>query len=266
MEKNEKKITKPFETEEGEQNQDDPMNCAIAVDIPETTEAQTEIDGNTEVEPAGKRKKKSNSAKALVALLLAAVVFIVLLAVERAGTEPPPEKSVVVASHTVPQSMEITKANVGQYFVMESINADTAPATAYESPEALIGMITATSFSKNEIATNSRFRAATVEDLRDPVEVSLSVASASYADGGRIRAGDKVHIGFVSKKDDTAAYTEILNNVFVVSAMDSSGVSAVSADDGVITTLFSVALSKRDAQTLYDQIELGNVVLQKVTE
>lgn len=222
--------------------------------------------------PALPKEKKTKpqsgtGRKAAIALLCAVAVFIALVAVERSMTSVP-TVSVLMATTEVPAGLAIDEGNVAQFFVAGTINAATAPATAFTKSEELVGKITATQFDANEVATPGRFTAASenLTGIANPVEVSVAVSSSGYADGGRIRAGDRVNIGYIPKSEDSKEYVEILQNVYVVSAMDSAGAAALSEGDGVVSTMFSLAVSKADAEKLYSNIELGAVAVHKVSD
>lgn len=207
---------------------------------------------------------KPTAGKAAVALVLSLITFIVLITVQRSFIELPPTKTVLAAVTEIPAGTQITTENVNQYFAEISLNTDAVPENVYVSTDEIIEKITANNISRNEVATQNRFiDTSGAQDIQNPVEVSVAAASSAYADGGRIRAGDRVNIGYILSGDEKK-YIEILSNVYVTAALDSTGVSAANESDGVITTQFSLLIPKADAETLYSQIERGNVVVQKV--
>lgn len=208
--------------------------------------------------------KKNNAAKALIALLCAIAMFIALVTAERNAVALPPTQMVVAATGEIPDNLILTTENIAQYFGLVEINQSAAPDLAYADPDELVGLVTTTTFARGEIATQNRFADATAAIAPDAVEVSVAATNSSYANGGRIRTGDHVNIGYIDTGDGSSQYVEILSDIYVVSAMDSSGNRAVSAGDGVVATLFSLSMSKTDADTLYSHIELGNVVVQKI--
>lgn len=207
---------------------------------------------------------KPTAGKAAVALILSVIAFIVLITVQRSFIELPPTKTVLAAVTEIPAGTQITTENVNQYFATMSLNSDAAPKAAYIDAQEVIGKITCGDISRNETATQNRFiDTSGAQDIQNPVEVSVAAASSAYADGGRIRAGDSVNIGYILSGDEKQ-YIEILSSVYVTAALDTSGVSAANQNDGVIATQFSLLIPKADAETLYSQIERGNVVVQKV--
>lgn len=208
--------------------------------------------------------KKNSAAKALIALLCAIAVFVALVAAERNAVALPPTQMVVAATGDVPDNLILTTDNIAQYFALVEINQSAKPALSYADPDELVGLVTTTAFSRGEIATQSRFADATAAVVPDAVEVSVAATNSSYANGGRIRTGDLVSIGYIDTGDGSSQYVEILSGIYVIAAMDSSGNRAVSAGDGVVATLFSLSMSKADAAALYSHVELGNVVVQKI--
>lgn len=215
-------------------------------------------------DPAKQKKPVSVALKAAVAALLGLVLFVVLLAVEKSAVTPPPTVQVVAAIADVPAKLTLSAENVSQYFSLLELPETSAPAAAVTKVADLVGLATGTAFTANEVATPNRFDSLGTAQLTNPVEVAVSVSASAYADGGRIRAGDRVNIGYIAKAEDGSGYMEVLQDVLVVGAMDSSGAAAVSAGDGVVATMFALSMDKADATIMYSKIELGNVVIQKV--
>lgn len=133
---------------------------------------------------------------AAIALVVTVALFIGLLFLQNYLSDEVIYKSVVIAKTDIPENTIITKENAEKYLTMKNINILDTPAGALQSADTLVNTKTKINVYSGEIFTQYYVTDINkyTDNFIDPVEVSIPVASAENADGGKIRPGDVINV------------------------------------------------------------------------
>lgn len=140
--------------------------------------------------------KASSIAIAMLALVLSILVFGLLLFVQNELTDEIIYQQVVVAKVDIPDNEIITQANAPTYFELKNINVLDITSGFMTEVDSIIGKQAKVSLLKGEIVSEKDFKnnPSYLEDLQNPIEISVDVGAIANADGGKIRGGDVVNL------------------------------------------------------------------------
>lgn len=150
-----------------------------------------------------KKIKASSLAFVLLSLVLTIALFFGLVLLQNVLSEKIVYQSVVVAKEDIPENTILTMENADKYLTMKNLNILDMTSTTLTSADDLLGRKARVMLSKGECVTLKDFEDvnAYTKDITDPVEVSIEIASAANADGGKLRTGDLINITMMYTKD-----------------------------------------------------------------
>ena len=171
-----------------------------------------------------KEKRKKNPAwRFLFSFFMAFLVFLLLLMLEAGIQNKEEEKQVVMAVADIPKGTELSDEIIANSFREIYVPVSYVPDQVIEDRKQLAGNITEEEICEREILTIPKLceLSALLEELEEPVEVSVSVTDLSQVVGGIIRAGDRINLSVTDR--ETGVNERIISNVYVSGAFTSSG-------------------------------------------
>ena len=208
-----------------------------------------------------KKKGSGLFLKIVISLVVAIVLFFVLLTVESSMLKNYEKKMVVIATQPILRGTVIDQANVNVYFKNYEVDKKLVSENTITKTEELVGTIVVNNLDPNEIVNANDFKSEkdVIARLEEPVKVSVAVSGISNAVGGRIRSGDLVDITVLNKNTGDAEY--LLEDVYILEAMTSDGVTVAKEDTSRMTTLFNVLIDKKDVNDAVLALSQGTIVL-----
>jgi hypothetical protein len=198
----------------------------------ETNKNMPKIHSAGSKKKGGKKITASGIAIGLIALILTVVCFIGLTVFQNYLSGEIVYKNVVVAKTDIPKHTIITKENAEEYLTFAAIPEMNIPETALTSADAIVNNMSSVTISERGILTTDDFEVAAtyIDNMTDPVEVTLDVSGISSAGVGKFRQGDLVDISVMA---DSAALG--LTNTTSTIGIDYSEIS-LGSDIGGNTT------------------------------
>lgn len=202
----------------------------------EPTKAMPKIHSAGAKKKTGKKFTASSLAVTGLALLATAVSFIGLTVFQNYLSGEIVYTNVVVAKADIPKHTIITRENAEEYLTFAAIPEMNVPKTALTSADAIVDTMSTVTIAEKGILTTDDFEVAAsyIDNMYDPVEVSLDVSGISSAGVGKLRQGDLVDISVMA---DSAALG--LNNTTSTIGIDYSDISLGSAIGGENTSTAS---------------------------
>lgn len=216
------------------------------------------------------RSKSSRGAKVfLYCMILTAILYGFLLYLEKTILQEVEVVDVYVVKADVGEKVLITEENAATYFAKASRAVDTIPVGCVQDISEIYNSFTTKEYVVNDIITASGFTSekSKIEDIVNPVEVSISVSSISQAVGGILRAGDYVNVWTVSAtsyngvSDITAAC--VGERAYVSRAFNSSGVELERGTiiDNSTATVINIIMSEDDEEEFNIALASGTIRL-----
>lgn len=211
-----------------------------------------------------KKERKTSLKTIFFSLIVAIAMFFVLVAIETSILDNYEKEKVVVAIQEVENGTEITKENVEDYFYIKEVDKSLVTKDSVLILSDMPGYIVKDNISMGEIVNFNRLvsKTSVLANIKVPVETSLKVADLSDLVGGTIRSGDLINISVVNK--ETNENEEILKNVFVSQAFDSSGAALTQVEDKPAITI-NVIIDKSFESEFNTRINQGKVRVSKVS-
>ena len=215
-----------------------------------------------------KEKKKKNLAwRFLFSFFMAFLVFLLLLMLEAGFQKKEEEKLVILAAADIPKGTELTDEIIANSFREAYIPISFIPEQAVEDRKQLAGNITGEDIREREIVTLPRLceLPELLEELVEPVEVSISVTDLSQVVGGILSAGDRIHLSVTDR--ETGVNERILTNVYVSGAFTSSGIrlDRIPAEqEQSAATVLNLWIPKAMEQTFNEKINSGLLRISKI--
>ena len=162
---------------------------------------ETFYEGTQEEKDGRKNKKKKRQKKdrkltiAMVAIITAFIVFIVLLVIQDRIVNEGVTKAVVVATKDIPAGTKLTQENMPNYMAVEQWAVEQIPEGAFTSGYGMVDKVTGRDIKAKELLTESCFyEESFFDEVKDPVEISITLGDLGRAVAGTLRAGDLVDI------------------------------------------------------------------------
>lgn len=134
----------------------------------------------------------------VIALAVAAVVFAGFMFLQSYFSEKIVYKEILVVKKEIPEGEIITESNISNYFGRKKINALNVVAGSLAPSEAtsLYGLKAKVVLREGEEVATTDFLNTNVylDNIKDPVEMSITTSGIGFTNGGKIRAGDIVNI------------------------------------------------------------------------
>ena len=188
---------------------------------------------------------KKNNKTILLGILLALVLFGGVMAVQHSLQGKYEMAGAITASKEIPSGTSITKENAGEYFVMKEVLKSTLNKSVITKEKDLYGAYTAYGMKKGSLVYREALRrdGKETKDIKDPVEVSVSLNNISDGVSGTIRKGDYVYIYFTDTEDGTVAMygTE---PVYIKQSFSSSGEPIDISDKQTAASVFTVVIER----------------------
>lgn len=223
-----------------------------------------------------KRKSVQNSksrydSKSIVritlSLVIAIVAFVGALAFESYYLSDKAVETVVVAKKDVEKGTVIDDNNYKDYFQTIEVNATLKTENTYTDLTEVRGKCVA-GIDSGEIVTTNAFSATalSIEDIKDPVEYTFTVATITDAVAGTIRAGDICDILIINTNSDETVAKKIMENAYIVATYDSSGNEIASSDTTSQSLTFQIYVPKAEEATLNELLSMNSVTVTKIAE
>lgn len=215
-------------------------------------------------------RNSSRGAKVfLYCMILTAILYGFLIYLEKTILQEVEVVDVYVVKADVGEKVLITEENAATYFAKASRAVDTIPVGCVQDISEIYNSFTTKEYVVNDIITASGFTSekSKIEDIVNPVEVSISVSSISQAVGGILRAGDYVNVWTVSAtnyngvSDITAAC--VGERAYVSRAFNSSGVELERGAiiDNSTATVINIIMSEDDEEEFNIALASGTIRL-----
>lgn len=264
------------------------------------------------VEQLLKKEEKTATPKDLLfigaSLIISIIIFIGLIFIQNTYSKQIVYKDVVVAIQEIPKGTIITDDNKAEYFGIGHINTLNVPENVIdkETFDKIVDRKAIINISKNTPISEEYFKKLNhyTDDIKNPIEVSVSISSLGDADGGKLRAGDIVNITMTYTKDQLTATTEkdlnvnysdeqtqeqtqepvkeqtsnnkfgyanwsqyVLDNVYIEKALDSSGAILDSSDMASNASILIFKIDKSDEEALNNALSnCSNLRISKVVD
>lgn len=222
---------------------------------------------------------------AIIALVIAGGSFIGLLYAQSYFSREVVYMDVACANETIKKGEIITEENISQYFTSKKIpsTSKTEGNITLEQVNELIGCKAIVTLYKGEEVTAKDFDKGNkyIDNIVDPVEVSIAVSSMESSDGGKIRAGDIVNITLMFSKSQLGGNNEavVVTTPVAIPHIDADNETEEDEDDaylpassyvtneGEVVSSYTINTKNYNSSYNYDsysQYILENVYIKQV--
>lgn len=208
--------------------------------------------------------KKRKLINLSISIALTGVCFFGLVLIQSKINSPNGVTDVIVAKDNIERGTVITRDNLNSLFEEKSkVDNGVVPETSIKNKNSLIGMIAENDICKNEIVNENKVKSKgkTLIDVLIPREVTIDLESIGCSVGGTLREGDLVDI--VLSDDELKESTDVLNNVYINSALTSDG-TKVARGQSNPTTLINVIVDQHNVEKLSTAMQKGTIRVSKV--
>lgn len=198
-----------------------------------------------------------------IAILFALIALIALIYINTKVIVKDDTMDAVIAVKNVAHNTQITEQNVNEYFKVEKVNSNIVTDKTIKSLNGLVGKYVSTDMIYDKATINSDMFSSKediMDNYKNPIKISFSVAAFSDAVCGRVRTGDFIDIYGVS----SISSQDILKNAYVENVYDSSGVEILNSDTTTSATAFTVIIESGDENQLLELLKNSKVVITKV--
>lgn len=209
-----------------------------------------------------KRKIKTVSLSLVFGLL----VFFCLLMIEEHMLKEYERTNLVVAIKEIEAGTEITKANIKNYFKVQSVDAALKSKYTFEKTSDIVGYFTEKQIHKNQIIIKddlSNMEEKT-KDITHPIEVSVSVQNFYDGVSGILRKGDEINVYAYNRA--TEHIDEVLQNVFITNSFDSSGALITEGDTTSVATAFTLIIEQEQEEKFYNAVADKSIMISRIKE
>lgn len=214
------------------------------------------------------KNKRAVISTLLIGSILAAVIFFALITVEREMLKDYQTGNVVVAVKDCSAGTLLTEENLTEYFTLYPVTQSLITGQTFSDVNSLLGLFANRSISAGEIVYQAEFSASAAQEdeLREPVELSISVEQPADIVAGRIRKGDKVSV-FVYEENEKEerGYQCVLQNVTVHEAYDNKATVISMSNKTDIVTMFTVYVEKEAVKELINKLYSGQIKVIRET-
>lgn len=208
--------------------------------------------------------KKRKLINLSISIALTGACFFGLVLIQSKINSPNGVTDVIVAKDNIERGTVITRDNLNSLFEEKSkVDNGVVPETSIKNKNSLIGMIAENDICKNEIVNENKVKSKgkTLIDVLIPREVTIDLESIGCSVGGTLREGDLVDI--VLSDDELKESTDVLNNVYINSALTSDG-TKVERGQSNPTTLINVIVDQHNVEKLSTAMQKGTIRVSKV--
>ena len=154
--------------------------------------------------------KISTPIFALLALILTVALFFGLIVLQNFLAEEVVYMGVVTAKTDIPEGAVITMENAEQYLQITDVNSLTIPRGTVMKADEILGQRARVPLMAGEVLSVKDFANLNpyIDNLKEPVEISIAAGSASDTDGGKIRQGDLINITMMFTNEQLGAVSE----------------------------------------------------------
>ena len=138
-----------------------------------------------------KKMTTHNLVFIIIGLVLSAGLFVGMIYLQNYLSEEIIYKQVLVAKEDIPENIVITKENAQQYLTLKQMNVLDITSASMTTADDLLDKKALVPLVKGEIITLKDFQdiVSYIDDIENPVELSIGLSGAATADGGKLRAG-----------------------------------------------------------------------------
>ena len=213
-----------------------------------------------------KEPKAGTPAKVvLYCIVVTAVLYVILIFIEKSIVNADDRKEVYVTVKEVPANLEITKANISDYFRLEDRPESVIPDGCITQDIQLLGHITDRVIQNNEIITVSSLSTQDerTKDIEHPIEVSLNASNLSQFVGGVLRTGDYVNVWSVRTDtvngEKVTQTKNICSHAYVTRTFSSSGEAAGEGDSDIATMIINIVIPAEQEEEFNTAIAEGTL-------
>ena len=215
------------------------------------------------------QERKDSTRVILISIAMAVIIFVLLLVIASSILDTGETKEVYRASKDIEKGTKITSNNINTYFEKKNYPVDDIPANHIVEPNELLDVYIIKDYVAKDIVTKEGLskQEDIIAGIKNPIEVSISVSSIDSVVGGIIREGDFVNIYVVEDdKDFGKVATKIIDNCYIVKAMDGSGVEITRDKKDVVTSLFNIIIPMEKEKEFNEVLASGNMRMSKILE
>lgn len=211
------------------------------------------------------REKRAKLNKILVGFVMAVVLFVGLVTIEEAIIKNEIKLPTVVATKEIAARTVIKATDLSNNFKVIDVPEQYRAQDALSSLDELGDIITTQDMTPNAVLTAAYYTAEDdlLNQIEDPIEISINLGQVETAVAGKVRAGDIINISKVTSSESesgkvTYHSTYIMENAYVVEAH--TGTPTVSRDDVDTTvTLITVYVPRAKEADIYKALEEGTL-------
>lgn len=221
-------------------------------------------------EPKARKPKKEGGGlgKFFLAIIMAIIVFITLLVIQSGILSNYETTSVVIATVDISKGTDINENNYKELFKTVQLDSQLVPSGAIVDIESVKDHVASQDISEKEVANSNALVSvddiakdiAGSEDTSDLIVSGFASSTLANSVCGILRRGDTIDITLIYEDKETGTIlTEVLENIYVKNAYDSSGME-IYAGDPTTATMFNFLLTKEDDNALNEIINNNGIV------
>ena len=230
---------------------------------------------NTKVtkEITQKQKNRQLTIKLIfISIVLTLLVFIALLVLQSNILDKEETAFVVTAKKDIITGTKITEDNINDYLEISERTLATLPDGYITSADEVLNKFVEKDYKIKEVITSDvlKDRVYSIDDIKNPIEVSFSIGSLPNAVSGILREGDKVNLYStvqVQNTENDGSHIEsnpIMLGAYISKAFTSGGEEISTDDNTTAATMFNVVISEEVEPEFNIAISDGSLRLSKI--
>lgn len=210
-----------------------------------------------------RKEKRSKINRILASILVAIVVWVAAIYAANSIINESRHIQVYRVKQNMASGTKITQGNAGEYLEKCSMAEDSLPDGYVTDESVLYNTFTNRDYVAKEIITTHgvKSKQSMIENIENPVELSVAVASIDAAVGGILREGDFINIYSVA---NNSTATLIMNNAYVTKALDSSGKEILRSDKQSTATVINLLVPVSIESQFNKELMAGTVRMSLV--
>lgn len=210
-----------------------------------------------------RKEKRSKINRILASILVAIAVWVAAIYAANSIINESRHIQVYRVKQNMVSGTKITQGNAGEYLEKCSMAEDSLPEGYVTDESVLYNTFTNRDYVAKEIITTHgvKSKQSMVENIENPVELSVAVSSIDAAVGGILREGDFINIYSVA---NNSTATLIMNNAYVTKALDSSGKEILRSDKQSTATVINLLVPVSIESQFNKELMAGTVRMSLV--
>lgn len=220
------------------------------------------------------QNRRNNIKRLTVSAVVALVLFIALTIIQSSILNQEESIKVYQVAKDIKENTKITSENINEYLKLSEVKESLIPEGYVTDASKILDKFSNRTYKAKDIVTEDGFTDSAklnISNIKNPVQVSFSLADLSSSVSGTIREGDYVNIygmrnGF-NKDGEVVLLTNdtyTFKHVYIEKAYNSAGEEIDSNDNESEAALFTITIEEKDVDLFNEMLTNCSLKVAKI--